>query len=615
MMSAMAAFVLRRGGRRLALLALVLASAAAILAPVARAAPGDLDPTFGVAGSERLFQNPENLFLGAVATQPDGKIVLAGASETGVNEFSVLVVRLLEDGALDPSFGVNGVVLTGGLGMFAGAEAVAVQPDGKIVVAGFVGSGANEDFLVVRYTPDGLQDPSFGGGSGFVTFPVGTKAASASALAIGADGRILIVGETENLASNEIVAVAVLRPNGEPDPSFSVDGVTTVETPVGDDRGEGIAEAPGGDIVIADEAGAGAGSGFTIIKLLPSGTPDPAFGTAGIAQTPIPGSTAGRSDAVAVMPDGRIVAAGYSYDEPAPSKRDEKFAAARYLSDGKLDPSFGGGTGVFTQQLGSGDDSAHSVAVTPTGQVLLGGDWEPVEGNASLAVLRLTTAGALDPTFGSGGIVRRPVLSPFGDRLEGAALDARERLVVVSNVDEANNNVSVEVSRILGDIPNPPPPAVVTVNPPAAVPNRSPHAQIKSFGKTIDAAKLKGFSGTAADPEGEPLRKVQIALVRKVPPKPRADGTATGAKKSGGKSCLDLRNARGGFKLVHAKQGKPCPLLWLDAKGTTRWSFKLTAALPPGSYVLSARAVDAKGLPESTFSAAAGNRVAFRVTA
>ena len=609
MMLTMAALVPRRIGARFVLLALVLAAVMAALAPVARAAPGDLDPTFGVGGSERIFQNPEDLFLGAVATQPDGKIVMAGANEAGV-----LVVRLFENGAFDPSFGGSGFVLTGGIGMFPGADAVAIQPDGKIVIAGSTQIAGNEEFLVARYLSDGRLDPSFGGGTGLVTFPVGAKRAEARALAIGAGGRILIVGEAQNASSVEVVGVAVLKPNGEPDPSFSADGVTTVESTVGEDRGAGIAEAPGGDIVIADSAGAGAGAGFTIVKLLPSGTPDPAFGVAGIAQTPIPGSTAGRSDSVAVMPDGRIVGAGYGFDEPTPGKLVPKFAAVRYLADGKLDLSFGNGTGIFTQRLTGERDAARSVALTPTGKVVLVGIYEPAPNNDSMAAMRLTADGALDPTFGSGGIVRRPVLAPFGDSLEGAALDARERLVLVSNAYEGNNTISVEVTRVLGDIPPPAPQTILAPNPPAA-PNLPPHARIKKLAKTVDAAKLKAFSGTAADPEGEPLREVQIALVRKVPPKPPEHGRAGGATKSAGKSCLDLRNAKGAFKSVHAKRGKPCPLLWLDAKGTTKWSFKLGAALPVGGYVLYARAVDGRGLAESTFSAAAGNRVAFRVAA
>ena len=608
-MGAMPVLVLRSPGVRLALLTLALLASAAVFAPLCQAAPGDLDPTFGTGGSERLFQNPQNTFFGAVTTQADGKVVMAGSNELA----GVVLVRLLEDGAVDPSFGDGGVVSTSPFpGEYAEAAAVVVQPDGKIVIAGTAEVATNEDFLVARYLSDGRLDPSFGGG-GIVTFPVGAEDDNAYALATGAGGRILVTGTT-HMGGAEMVAVAVLRPNGELDPSFSADGVTTVESTVKADEGTDIAEAPGGDVVVSDESGAGGGHGFTIIRLLPSGTPDPTFGTAGIAQTLIPGGAAGRSTAVAVQPDGRIVAAGYGVDEVSGVSRPE-VAVARYLTDGELDPGFGGGgTGFFTAQLG-GEEGARFLTLTSTGKVYVAGDYEPAEGNGSPFAIRLTSAGLPDPTFGGGGVLKRPVLAPSGDYLESAALDPSERLVLLSNAHEGSGTVSVEVTRVLGDIAPPSPPASpATPTPAPPVANKPPHARINAPGKKVDAAKLKGFSGTASDPEGGSVRQVQIALVRKAPGKPKATAAAV-ASRRGGKTCLDLKSAKGGFRTVHAKKGKACPLLWLNAAGTAKWSFRLTGSLAPGNYVLYARATDDRGLAESIFSAAAGNRAAFRVTA
>jgi uncharacterized delta-60 repeat protein len=609
MISAMADFTIRSLGVRFLALSFALLAVAAVLASVARAAPGELDPTFGVGGSERLFQNPENTFFRAVATQPDGKIVMVGGGDAG----KVLVARLLENGGLDPSFGNSGVVSTGAFpGSFPSADAVAVQPDGKIVIAGSAEVAGIEDFLVARFLPGGQLDPSFGGGEGFVTFPVAAERNAALALAIGAGGNILLTGRARTSALKEVVAVAVLLPEGGLDPSFGTDGVTTVESSVGDDEGDAIAEAPGGDIVIADEAGPGGGSGFTIVKLLPSGALDPGFGTAGIAQTPIPSSGEGRSVGVAVMPDGRIVASGYGYDGP-----EEKFAAVRYLADGELDHTFGDGTGIFSKKLGGGDEAADFVAVTPKGEVLLAGFYQPAGGRTSPAVVRLSPAGTLDPSFGSGGLVKRSGLTPFDDEFVAATLDGRERLVMLSEVEEGDETTSFEVTRILGHTPPPSPathaPAPAVVGPPAPRGRKPPRARIKGLGKTVDVARLKRFSGTAADPEGEHLGKVQIALVRKAPSRPKVHATAAAVKKNTGRSCLDLRSAKGGFKAVRAKRGASCPLRWLDAKGTSKWSFRLTGTLPVGSYVLYARAIDAKGLAESSFSAAAGDRVAFRL--
>jgi hypothetical protein len=214
--------------------------------------------------------------------------------------------------------------------------------------------------------------------------------------------------------------------------------------------------------------------------------------------------------------------------------------------------------------------------------------------------MRLDPAGALDPTFGAGGIVARSQLAPFGDYLEDAALDSRERLVVVSRPYLGGGNTSVEVTRFLGDTPpdeTKPEPAVGPGSqglPPAKAANRPPVAHVNRIPRILPVQKLKQFSGTASDPDGDGLSKVQVALVRK--------------------SCLALKSAGGNFKTTRAPKGKPCPQVWLNAAGTAKWSFRLKATLPPGRYVLFARAVDSRGAVGTAFSRAAGNRVAFKLT-
>jgi hypothetical protein len=125
---------------------------------------------------------------------------------------------------------------------------------------------------------------------------------------------------------------------------------------------------------------------------------------------------------------------------------------------------------------------------------------------------------------------------------------------------------------------------------------------MKAVPRHLQAAKLTRFSGTAAAPAGTTIGKVQIAVVRTVP-RSRGKGAPT---------CLDLANARGRFKTAKPKRGK-CPLRWLNAKGTAKWSFSLKTVLPVGRYVVYARAVSSTGLAESTFSRGAGNRYGFRL--
>lgn len=581
----------------------------------AAAAPGDLDPSFGGGGSERLFLSHETIALRAVAVQPDGKVVLAGADQTAN---SILVVRLLESGALDPSFGAGGVVNTPfPAGSFGAARAVALQPDGKIVVAGGAKGLADSDFIALRYLQNGALDPSFGGGDGIEVIPLASTNDRAEAVKIGAGGRILLVGEARNLPANpfEVAAeVVVLRAAGEPDPSFDGDGIALVRTPGSDknDQGEGIDEQADGKIVVADSTGAGAGSGFTVVRLLANGALDPGWGVAGVVNTAIPTAAnpgaRGRSTDVAVQPDGHIVAAGYGYDEVGPKKEaDSKFAAVRYLPDGTLDPSFGAaGSGIFTEQVSVGEDSARSIALAPNGKLILAGYYSIPPNDDSFAILRLDSTGALDAGFGAGGVVRRGPTAPFGNNFEGAALDSRERVVVVSRDYIGNGNTEVEVSRFLGDLasetgsaPTPigqPPPARFT-----------PHARMKKIPRKLAAKRLKRFSGTASGGSG--VAKVQIAVVRRTFAGPKARASRAG------RTCQVLKNARARFKVVKAKKGKICPRRWLNVRGTAKWRFKLKATLPPGHYVVFARAIGADGTAESTFSRAAGNRYGFRLLA
>lgn len=564
--------------RLLCFAALVALAGLALAAPAASAAPGDLDPTFaGGAGTERFFPSEEKIGLRAVAVQADGKIILGGFEQPG----NLVLARLLVGGGLDPSFGNGGKVSLPFAPGFGEARAIAIQPDGKIVAAGGAKGVGTVDFLVVRYLANGAPDPSFGGGDGIETIPVGAAYDEAEAVSIGAGGRIFLTGRTELPGPTTGAGVAVLQADGKPDPGFSTDGVAILETTGSEKSDEGVAivEQPGGAILVADSTGNGAGHGATVVRLLGSGTPDPGFGGGdGIVVAPFPSATnpgaKGRVTDLALLPDGRIAISGYGFEEKGgPVTFDSQFAAARLLGDGQLETGFGGaGSGFFTDQLGAvgGEDAARTIAVTPSGKVLLAGSYEAdVAGsNDSPAVLRLDSDGHLDPSFGNGGAVLRGVTAPFGEFFKDAALDGEERLVVLSTAFEGGGQTKAVVTRILGD------------KQPRLV-NKRPRARIKKVPKKVAAAKLKWFRGTAADPDGDGLRKVQIAVEK-------------------------LKKGKG-------KKGAVRPRHWRAVKGKAKWSFRLKHPLAPGRYVVFARAVDGTGLAENEFSRRAGNRFALRV--
>lgn len=584
--------------------ALLIATVAlAVLAPAAGAAPGQLDPSFGTGGQVRLLPSEENISLRGVATQPDGKIVLTGGNFLSG---ATLVVRLLENGALDPSFGASGIVnLALGAGEGEG-RAVLVQPDGKIVIAGSAKGATGFDYSFARLNADGSPDLSFGGGDGKELVEIGPEFERAEAVALGPGGRIVATGEARLPGEVDAAGIAVLGSNGLPDPGyFGGDGAITITTMPKSDEGVAAALLADGRVLIADANGAGAGKGFTLVQLLPAGTPDPAFGGGdGLVEVPVPGtSTAGgRVSDFALLADGRIVASGYGFDDVgSPAKPDGKMAVARFLPDGQLDESFGN-KGWFTNQLGAEDDSAERIAVAPNGKLVLAGPYlasgDPVSIDGR-AVARLEAGGALDPTFGPGGFVVSGVTTPFGELFADAALDSKERLVFVARAYIGGGNTEIVVSRYLGDI-----------EPLQAAVNQAPHARMKKVPKKVKASRLRAFIGTANDPDGA-IARVQIAVTKVLP-----GGAKASAKKA--PKCLRMTNARAKFKPAKpkgAKGEKRCVPRWLTVKGKAKWSFKLKKSLPPGRYVVYARAVDAEGLAESSFTRKAGNRYAFRVLA
>ena len=191
----------------------------ALAAGPAIAAPGDLDPSFGGTGlvAQQLGDNTgEGDFAFGVAAQPDGKTVVVGvASKTGLVAGGM--VRYLVDGTPDPSFGSGGKVVDPAFV----PQAVAIQPDGKIVAVGAALSGANSTYAFVRYLPNGSLDPSFGAGTGKASVLVNPtdNQQRAQAIAIQPDGKIVAAGRT-----NDGAGIVRLNGDGTPDPTFDGDG-------------------------------------------------------------------------------------------------------------------------------------------------------------------------------------------------------------------------------------------------------------------------------------------------------------------------------------------------------------------------------------------------------
>lgn len=328
---------------------------------------GDLDSTFSADGIATTdVQPPSSDGALCMALQPDGRIIVAGSSIPQVGgTTSLALARYLPNGSLDPSFGTGGTVTTA-VGVFDDViHAIALQPDGKIVVAGTTWTnGLGYEFLVARYDSTGALDPSFSG-DGIQVNDLGTGSEDrAGAVAIQPNGKIVVAGFAQN--ADEDMLVCRYNSDGSFDTSFSGDGHVTIGFSTNNDRAGGLVIQPDGMIAIAGYTNSGSDGDFALVRLTTAGIPDTGFGTNGTVFTSFgPGIDQGAC--LLLQPDGKLVAGGV-----ASNGLQLNPALARYEPDGDLDPSFDG-DGLMTS-LFSSFGSFGSVALLPDGRIVAGGN-------------------------------------------------------------------------------------------------------------------------------------------------------------------------------------------------------------------------------------------------
>ena len=402
------------------------------LAAPAAAAPADLDPTFSGDGIEVTDIGASDNSAGVVL-QADGKVLVAGASSNGTSAgTNVGVARYTAAGALDPSYAGDGTQ-TADFGAFESGAAIALQADGKAVVVGRSGS----DFLVARYTSDGLPDTTFSGDGVVVTDVAGGGAADgANAVAIQPDGRIVVAGS----ASGSGFAIARYTSTGVLDTTFAGDGTASAFT--GSANATGVAVQSDGKIVVAGNP-TSPGGDFALARLEAAGTLDTSFSGDGLQTSDLGGFD--QVGGLALQADGKAVVAGTTFNQAGGAAFDSDFALARYDVAGTLDPTFAG-DGTTTTAFPAADpnrdlDSAVDVAIGADGAiVVVGSAGESDTGtgfNANLIGLaRYDAAGALDPTFSDDGRqTTRIDTANQGDRGAGVAIQADARIVVAASTN------------------------------------------------------------------------------------------------------------------------------------------------------------------------------------
>jgi uncharacterized delta-60 repeat protein len=453
---------------------------------------GVLDPTFGSGGVLRETgfayhaSDVNGTGFHSVATQADGKVVVAGAAN-GASPGVFTLSRFNVDGSPDVVF--NGKVIAQTPHFSPGstdtADAVAVQANGQIVVAGSTLAGGVGHFAVTRYNADGTLDTTFGNaGHVVVIYLTDNAATSVSTMAIEADGRILVGG-----TSGSDFAVARMYTDGQEDSDFNATGKqelnigatisagvfvsTDVLTDIGV-QSDGKIVAVGWTNIRNDGKGLDLANNFGIVRFNTDGTLDRRFRGGGAVSDDLsltPYGLSGfspfedRAYSVAFQLDGKILVAGMSRFQSNGSgqnKHEDNFAVIRLNTDGSYDNTFTPDGVVITDistNFGTGSENqANSVSVEADGKILLTGftfiNPAGLLGTTeNMAMTRYNPDGTLDQNFGVHGKVVTDLSGNGTDNVGDQVLPLSGGQILVVGATGDNPNASLVLSRYVGLTP------------------------------------------------------------------------------------------------------------------------------------------------------------------
>jgi uncharacterized delta-60 repeat protein len=475
---------------RCGILAILAGGICLCLQKQAEARPGDLDTTFGTNGTGKVVVPLPTAYYApddptGIVVQHNGKIVVAdrgqdmvrlnpdgtvdknfparqitystqtecarlildprdrllqlgGKSFTVSDENHFWMRRFSPDGVLDTSFGSAGEVAVE-MGEFAIAYDAVVQPDGKIVMAGFSQIGMKRYFGVVRVTSDGVPDPTFGTGGHLIT-DLGGYHDWANAVVLQPDGKIVVVGYSNTDSPSERFAVVRYTTTGDLDPTFNGNGKVTVSFGRGSDAFAGALQRDGKIV-----AGGWVNYQMAVARFNSDGTIDKTFG----ANNGLVLHREGAWDSwnkVIVQPDGKILTCGNSANSA-------QLFVGRYLKNGSPDPAFGQSStsnhvGIAPVQTGPQMSLVIAMALLPNGKLLTGGLAYRTNGLntfADLVVARLENDGVAFPAI----TCPEPIVGNCGDSatLTAAISDpSGQPLTAIWNV----NGTSVQTNSLTG---------------------------------------------------------------------------------------------------------------------------------------------------------------------
>jgi uncharacterized delta-60 repeat protein len=376
------------------------------------ALPGDLDPTFGHVGFTTTSITTGLDRAHGIVRQSDGKIILVGNRNEDSGS-GITLVRYNPNGSLDSTFDTDGIIQ----GETGQANAVALQADGKIVITGRIGTLQGTFFAVLRYNSNGTPDTSFSGDGVLTTSDLITG----NAIAIQPDGKIVVAGTLITVGSDDF-AVVRINTDGTLDTTFDGDG--KLSTAVGDpsvnngnDAAKAVAIQSDGKIIVGGHSPfINTSRDFSLVRYNPNGSLDSTFDGDGILHTPFDNSAQNEAlQAITIDANGKIVAVGTADTAVA----EQSFALIRYNQDGSPDNAFSGDGKLLIKTRPNTFDEANAVTIQ-SGKILIAG----MSGFSAkdFALVRFNTDGTLDQSFGSNGAVYTRISEELDGNLQALTL-------------------------------------------------------------------------------------------------------------------------------------------------------------------------------------------------
>jgi uncharacterized delta-60 repeat protein len=405
--------------------------------------PGQLDPSFGTGGKV-ITHVGFDAQSAAIATYPNQDFVVAG-SNFNFNDIDIVVVRYQQDGTLDNSFGSGGsVTLDLGMGDEA-AWSVAIQADGKIVLAGIAGVDPNWDLMLLRLNANGTIDSTFGI-NGIVLPGGSSKPEYLEAVAIQTDGKIVTAGNLWDPAeTNRDFFIARFLNDGTPDSTFSFDGIQTTDYGLGSgfghDYGRSLAIAGDGKLLVGGTTINGGLQDFVVVRYNSDGSLDNTFGVGGFVTTDF-NTNEDLGFSLAINSDAKILLAGSA------ALNENELAMARYSNDGGPDVAFGLGGQVVTD---FGTESGRwSVTLQDTSRIVVAGTVGSA-GNPDFVVARYLNSGQLDSSFGVNGIVITDMFTKT-DYATAVSIQFSSKVLVAGNSGTVSSGSGISVARFLSHL-------------------------------------------------------------------------------------------------------------------------------------------------------------------